>query len=60
MLCLQHCRKLPEDGEAAVKLCQALLAETNVDNAVRLGDIYGLMIEFYARKEKWQAVGEQA
>ena len=41
-------------------MCQALLEESNIDSAVRLGDIYGLMIEWFARKEKWQAVRKKA
>lgn len=27
-----------------------------MDTAVRIGDVYGFLIEHYARKERWKAV----
>jgi hypothetical protein len=39
-----------------MKQCRALLNESNVDKAVRYGDIYGLMVEHYARVQQWKAV----
>ena len=33
-----------------------LLEEQNLDMAVRVGDVFGLMIEHYARRERWKAV----
>ena len=45
-----------EDNEEAIKQCQVLLEEEGLDSAVRIGDIYGFMVEHYARKEKWKAV----
>lgn len=47
-----------EDTEEAVKQCQVLLEEPDLDNAVRIGDVYGFIIEHYARKERWKAVSE--
>lgn len=47
-----------EDTEEAIKQCQVLLEEPDLDNAVRIGDVYGFIIEHYARKERWKAVSE--
>lgn len=33
-----------------------LLEESNVDVAVRIGDLCGFLIEHFASKSKWQAV----
>ncbi|XP_060585745.1 intraflagellar transport protein 140 homolog [Ruditapes philippinarum] len=44
-----------EDSEEAIKQCQVLLEEPDLDSAVRIGDVYGLIIEHYARKERWKA-----
>ncbi|KAK7111421.1 intraflagellar transport protein 140 homolog [Littorina saxatilis] len=41
--------------EEAAKQCQVLLEERDIDTAVRIGDIYGFLIEHYARKERWKA-----
>ena len=49
-------RTYDEDAEEAIKQCQVLLEEPNVDSAVRIGDICGFMVEHYARKQKWKAV----
>eukprot|EP01135_Chromosphaera_perkinsii_P005240 Nk52_evm9s327 gene=Nk52_evmTU9s327 len=40
-------RRLAEsDAEEMMKQCYILLEEPSIDNAVRIGDIYGLMIEY--------------
>ncbi|ELT94193.1 hypothetical protein CAPTEDRAFT_114177 [Capitella teleta] len=44
-----------QDAEEAMKICQVLLSESNIDSAVRLGDIYGLMVEHFASRQKWKA-----
>jgi intraflagellar transport protein 140 len=41
-----------------VKQCQVLLEEPDLDSGVRIGDIYGFLIEHYARKERWKAVSK--
>lgn len=48
-------RVYDEDSEEAIKQCQVLLEESDLDNAVRIGDVYGFIIEHYARKERWKA-----
>ena len=45
-----------ENSEEAIKQCQVLLEEPNVDTAVRIGDLFGFIIEHYTRKERWKAV----
>ena len=49
-------RTYEENQEEAAKQCQVLLEEPDLDSAVRIGDIYGFLIEHYARKERWKAV----
>ena len=53
---LCHFRVYDDDSEEAIKQCQVLLEEPDLDNSVRIGDVYGFMIEHYARKERWKAV----
>jgi len=45
-----------EDSEEGIKQCQVLLEEPDLDSALRAGDVYGFIIEHYARKERWKAV----
>ena len=49
-------RTYNEDPEEAIKQCQVLLQEDNVESAVRIGDIYGFIIEHFAKREKYKAV----
>ena len=42
-----------------MKMCHVLLEETNIDAAVRLGDIYGFMVEHLAKKNKHKEVGSK-
>ncbi|GFS01827.1 intraflagellar transport protein 140 homolog [Elysia marginata] len=48
-------RSYQENSEEAIKQCQVLLEEQDLDSAVRIGDIYGFMIEHYASKDRWKA-----
>ena len=48
-------RTYEENQDEAAKQCQVLLEEPDLDSAVRIGDIYGFLIEHYARKERWKA-----
>lgn len=45
-----------ENSEEAMKQCQVLLEETDLDSGVRVGDVLGFMIEHFARRERWKAV----
>ncbi|CAM9937918.1 intraflagellar transport protein 140 homolog isoform X2 [Lampetra fluviatilis] len=50
-----HVRRVyQEDALEAMKLCEVLVEEPDLDQAVRLGDVYGMMIEHYARQENYQ------
>ena len=49
-------RSYDDNQEEAAKQCQVLLEEPDLDSAVRIGDVYGFLIEHYARKERWKAV----
>lgn len=51
-----RCSSYETDAEDAMKQCRAMLGESNIDKAVRYGDIYGLMIQHYARLQQWKAV----
>ena len=53
---MYYYRVYDEDSEEAIKQCQVLLEESDLDTSVRVGDVYGFMIEHYARKERWKAV----
>ena len=55
-----HIRSYQENSEESIKQCQVLLEEQDLDAAVRIGDIYGFMIEHYASKERWKAVRKKS
>ena len=44
-------RQYDEDPDKAMEQCQILLEEPDLDNAVRIGDVYGMMIEHFARQD---------
>ncbi|XP_019615052.1 PREDICTED: intraflagellar transport protein 140 homolog [Branchiostoma belcheri] len=50
---LQARKVYEDDPEETMKQCQVLLEESDLDSAVRIGDVYGLMIEHYARQENY-------
>lgn len=35
------------DPEEMIRVCTGLLAETDIENAVRVGDVFALLVEFY-------------
>ncbi|XP_077980431.1 intraflagellar transport protein 140 homolog [Glandiceps talaboti] len=51
---VQARRLFDEDPEESVKLSQILLEEPELDSAVRIGDVYGMLIEHYARNENYR------
>ena len=53
-------RMYEENQDEAAKQCQVMLEEPDLDSAVRVGDIYGFLIEHYVRKERWKAVSPLA
>ena len=49
-------RTYEQDADEAIKQCQVLLEERGLDSAVRIGDVYGFLVEHFARREKWKTV----
>ena len=47
---LDNCRSYEDSPEEAVKVCQILLEEPDIDSSVRLGDLYGFLVEHFHRK----------
>ncbi|KAK7068793.1 hypothetical protein SK128_011844, partial [Halocaridina rubra] len=43
------------DGEAALHELQTLLSDPNIDTAVRQGDIYAVIVEFYAANNNFKS-----
>ena len=54
-----HIRSYDEDPDESMKQCQVLLEEPDLDSAVRIGDVYGMMIEHFARQEQHKKVSHQ-
>lgn len=55
--CIYHCifRMFDTDGESAIQELQELLTDANIDVAVRQGDIYAVMIEYYAANSNFKS-----
>ncbi|XP_006801137.1 intraflagellar transport protein 140 homolog [Neolamprologus brichardi] len=50
-----HIRSLySEDASEAVQLCEALLEEPELDPAVRIGDVFGFLIEHHCQQGNFQ------
>ncbi|XP_035001907.2 intraflagellar transport protein 140 homolog isoform X2 [Hippoglossus stenolepis] len=46
-----HARRLyPENADEAVRLCEALLEEPELDPAVRIGDAFGFLVEHHCQQ----------
>ena len=56
-VCFQFLPRSYEDNpEEAMKQCQILLEEPDIETAVRIGDVYGIMIEHLAREQNYSKV----
>ena len=53
-----HLRVYDEEPDEAMRQCQVLLEESELDSAVRVGDVFGMMIEHYARQENFKKVNK--
>ncbi|XP_076998370.1 intraflagellar transport protein 140 homolog [Tamandua tetradactyla] len=51
---IQARRAYAEDPKEAVRQCELLLEEPELDSAVRLGDVYGFLVEQYLQREEHQ------
>ena len=49
-------RTYDDDPDEAIKQCHILLEEPDLDTAVRVGDVYGVIIEHYARQQNFTKV----
>lgn len=49
-------RLYSEDAAEAVRLCEALLEEPDLDPAVRVGDAFGFLVEHHCQQGNFQAV----
>lgn len=45
-----------EDASEAVQLCETLLEEPELDPAVRIGDVFGFLIEHHCQQGNFQLV----
>ena len=54
MFCV--CRTYDEEPEESIKQCQVLLEEPELETAVRIGDVYGIMIEHFASQQNYAKV----
>ena len=50
------CRLYADDADEAVRLCEALLEETELDPAVRIGDAFGFLVDHHCQRGNFQAV----
>uniref|UniRef100_A0A8C5R4T8 Intraflagellar transport 140 n=1 Tax=Leptobrachium leishanense TaxID=445787 RepID=A0A8C5R4T8_9ANUR len=51
---IQARRAYSADSQEAVKQCEQLLEEPDLDSAVRAGDVYGLLVEHHAQQGDFQ------
>ncbi|MEE6497228.1 hypothetical protein FKM82_002667 [Ascaphus truei] len=47
-------RTYSADSQEAAKQCELLLEEPDLDGAIRVGDVYGLLVEHYTQQEDFQ------
>lgn len=50
------CRLYAENSSEAVGLCEALLEEPNLDPAVRVGDVFGFLVDHYCQQGNFKMV----
>lgn len=51
-------RMYEEDPVESVRMCESLLEETDLDPAVRVGDVYGFLVEHYCHNGNFQQVSK--
>jgi len=49
-------RVYSEDPKEAVRQCELLLAEQDLDNTIRQGDVLGFLVEHYLQVEEFHVV----
>lgn len=56
IFCPFTCRLYAEDSSEAVRVCEALLEEPNLDPAVRIGDVLGFLVDHYCQQGNFKMV----
>lgn len=56
MVCPFICSLYAQDSSEAVRLCEALLEEPNLDPAVRIGDVFGFLVDHYCQQGNFNMV----
>ncbi|XP_021787325.2 intraflagellar transport protein 140 homolog isoform X2 [Papio anubis] len=51
---IQARRTYTEDPKESIKQCELLLEEPDLDSTIRIGDVYGFLVEHYVRMEEYQ------
>ncbi|XP_036264768.1 intraflagellar transport protein 140 homolog [Pipistrellus kuhlii] len=51
---IQARRTYSEDPKESVKQCELLLEEPDLDSTIRIGDVYGFLVEHYVQMEDFQ------
>ncbi|XP_008144599.2 intraflagellar transport protein 140 homolog [Eptesicus fuscus] len=51
---IQARRTYSEDPKESVKQCELLLEEPDLDSTIRIGDVYGFLVEHYLQMEEFQ------
>ncbi|XP_016063569.1 PREDICTED: intraflagellar transport protein 140 homolog [Miniopterus natalensis] len=51
---IQIRRTYSEDPKESVKQCELLLEEPDLDSTIRIGDVYGFLVEHYRQMEEFQ------
>ncbi|XP_064415198.1 intraflagellar transport protein 140 homolog [Latimeria chalumnae] len=51
---IQAKRAYNEDPKEAIKQCELLLEEADLDHAVRVGDVYSILVEHYSQQGNFQ------
>lgn len=55
-MCVCVCRLYEDEPAEAVQLCETLLQESDLDPAVRVGDVYGFLVEHHCQQGNYQQV----
>lgn len=53
---IQARRTYTEDPKESVRQCELLLEEPDLDSTIRVGDVYGFLVEHHVQMEEYQMV----
>lgn len=49
-------RTYTEDPKESIRQCELLLEEPDLDSTIRIGDVYGYLVEHHVQMEEYQMV----